>query len=149
MFSRKNSEPATPKTGSSIPRPPARRLVAVQGLLGLAMSLAALYFGGYWEFRSALAGMLVALLPNLVFVAIAFRHTGARAAQLAIGDLYLAEACKFLLTVIMFALVFAFLQPLAPEWVFASYIAALSAYWLGPWLVTRRPQTNRVCGQVS
>ncbi len=137
MHFRSFSEPATPQTGNRISRPPAIRLVWFQMLLGLLTSIVAFGMGGETALASALAGTAAAVLPNLVFVWIVFRHSGARAAKRVVGDLYLAEACKFLLTVGIFAAVFAGLRPLAAGWVFAAYMLALSAYWFGPWLLGR------------
>lgn len=138
MQVRMGSEPVMSPTGNTIPRPPVARLLVAQFLLGGVVCLLALVLGEPGSIGSALAGTMTAVLPNMVFVAVAFRHTGARAARRSLGDLYLAEACKFLLTLGMFAWVFASLRPLAPGWVFGAYIAALMAYWLSPWLMARR-----------
>ena len=151
MQFRMSSEPAAPRSGSRIPRPPALRLVWLQLLLGLLVSIIAQTLGGQPALTAALAGTVAAVLPNLVFVGIVFRHSGARAAKRVVADLYLAEACKFLLTVGIFAVVFAGLRPLAAGWVFAAYVVALSAYWFGPWLLagpTRRTtqRANRAHG---
>ncbi len=150
MHLRNHSEPVTPRTGNRIPRPPAVRIVWLQLLLGLLASMTALALGDRTAMASALAGTAVAVLPNLVFVWIVFRHRGARAARRVIGDLYLAEAGKFLLTVCLFAAVFAWLRPLAAGWVFAAYMAALSAYWFGPWLLAGPVQEKKTaCEQAS
>lgn len=150
MQFRYHSEPAAPRAGNRIPRPPAMRVVWFQLLLGVLVGMVALAVAGRPAMSSALAGTLAAVVPNLVFVWVVFRHRGARAAKRVVGDLYLAEAGKFLLTVGLFTAIFAWLRPLAAGWVFAAYMAALTAYWFGPWLLAGPAERrNTACEQAS
>lgn len=123
--------------GNGAHRNLALRVVALQGLLALCMAASAYLLSGLPAALSALAGGVIAVLPNAVFALLAFRHRGARAAQRMLADLYRAEAWKFVLTALGFALAFTLLQPLAPGWLFATYIVALSAYWFSPVLGNR------------
>ena len=147
MHGRKVPAPASRRPG--IRRPPVWRLLGLQVLLSLGVCLLALRTDGIVALQSGLAGLLVAVLPNILFVMIAFRHRGARAARRAVADLYLAEACKFAATIALFAIVFVGMQPLAGGWLFASYIAALCAYWLSPLLGTRPATVSDACSQAS
>ena len=54
---------------------------------------------------SALAGGVIAVLPNFVFALYAFRYVGASRANQVYASLKRGNGLKFLLTIIMFAFV--------------------------------------------
>lgn len=88
-------------------------------MLGLIVS-GLFWFRTSHEAFSALWGGLVAILPELVFAVILFRHRGARAARKIVNSFYLGEGVKIVFSVGLFALVFGCFQ-VEPVVFFISY----------------------------
>lgn len=109
------------------------QLVAMGGVAGLAA-----WLGGTDDAVSALIGGGVALVPNGYFAWRVFRHRGGRHARRMVHGLYRAEAGKFGLTVVLFALVFVTVPLSNHAFFFGAYVVTLLAYWLASWLVTRQ-----------
>jgi ATP synthase protein I len=86
---------------------------------------------------SALAGGLVAVVPQAYFAYRLFSQRGARAAQQVARAGYAGEVVKFLLTIAGFAMVFTLLRPIEGWAVFAGYIGMLSIQITGAWLLLR------------
>lgn len=86
--------------------------------------------GGLWMIDqvlavSALAGGLVAVIPNLYFTLYAFRYRGARAAQLVVRAFNWGESGKFLLTMTGFGGIFLFIKPISAVTVFLTYVVMI------------------------
>jgi ATP synthase protein I len=117
-----------------IPRPPYYRLLWVQllttGILALVATFQTLEAG-----VSALCGGMIAIIPQSIFFLLAFRYRGARRMQQAVQSLFVAEAVKFGLTVVLFGLVFGLVQPSNPIFLLSTYIAVVSVHWLTPRLM--------------
>jgi ATP synthase protein I len=123
-------------TGAEIARPPVHRITLTQlALLVTACLVLALYNKVYAQ--SALAGGLVAILPQAWFAAMAFRRRGARSARAIAHSSYAGEIGKFLLSVAGFAVVFAMVRPIDGLSVFAAYLAMLAIQITGSWLLLR------------
>lgn len=90
---------------STLPRPPVYRIVLFQFLLVLAVGLVALICDQEAA-MSAMTGGLIAAIPNAIFVLSAFRYRGALEATKAAQALYRGMAWKFVLTALMFAVIF-------------------------------------------
>ena len=58
----------------------------------------------------------------------AYRYSGARQAPRILNAIYKGEAGKLLLTAVMFALTFYYVQPLQVTAVFAGYVAMIIVY---------------------
>jgi ATP synthase protein I len=93
---------------------PGRKFALQQiGLQLILVILASIisYFGwGLVAAKSALAGGLVAVIPNFVFALKAFQYAGARAAKQVFNAFTSGLKIKMVLTAILFALSFKFLQ---------------------------------------
>jgi ATP synthase protein I len=80
---------------------------------------------------SALAGAVIAVIPNFVFATLAFSHMGASATAKVLKGFYWGEAVKLLLTIALFSLVFltykAAFMPL-----FVCYLLGLIVHWTAP-----------------
>lgn len=123
-------------TGAEIARPPVHRITLIQlALLVTACLVLALYNKVYAH--SALAGGLVAILPQAWFASLAFRRRGARSARAIAHSSYVGEIGKFLLSVAGFAVVFAMVRPIDGLSVFAAYLAMLGIQITGSWLLLR------------
>ncbi len=92
---------------------------------------------GKEAFISSILAGVVFLLPNVYFAYKFFRHRGALMAKKIINAFYMGEAVKFILTVILFSLVFALYQ-VKPWPFFITYIVLQGAHWLSPLFINHR-----------
>ncbi|MGB0893841.1 MAG: ATP synthase subunit I [Parashewanella sp.] len=109
----------------------AYKLVLLQALVAVII---AIVFFTAWDVQmslAALAGGLIAVLPNFVFVTLAFSHSGASQADKVLKSFYWGEAIKMLLTIALFSLVFSqFKFGFMP--VFLGYVLTLMVHWTAP-----------------
>jgi ATP synthase protein I len=86
-------------------RSQALKFIYLQGVVALASALVVWLGWGVLAGKSALIGGVVALLPNLVFTLYAFRYAGARQVQQVYSSIKRGAGLKYLLTIVLFALV--------------------------------------------
>ncbi len=116
-------------------KPDVRWLIFAQ--LGLAVFLAAVgwpIFGTVIAY-SLLLGGLISALPNAYFIYKTFSCTGARQGRQVTRNFYRGEAGKFLLTALLFALVFGLVKPLDVLALFAAFLLVQSVNWFAPLLI--------------
>jgi ATP synthase protein I len=106
---------------SSIPRPPAYRIVILQLVLTF-ISAGVAWLHSDVAAKSALLGGLTCALPNAYFIWRAFRYTGARSAAKVVQSFYQGESWKFVLTALCFAVIFQRVEPLNVLALFAAFI---------------------------
>ncbi|MDO6679027.1 MULTISPECIES: ATP synthase subunit I [unclassified Shewanella] len=109
----------------------AYRIVLLQAAIAGGTSI---FFFALWGAQygfSALAGGLIAVLPNFVFATLAFSHAGARASRKVVWSFFLGEAVKLLLTIVLFACAFGLLNTSFMP-LFISYLLALLIPWTAP-----------------
>lgn len=107
------------------------RAVLLLQLVGcLLLSVLGLFVGKIAAW-SVLAGGLICVIPNAYFAWRAFRYRGARAAREILRSFYQGEAVKFVLTAVLFALVFVWLKPLSPLALFVGFIGTQIFGWVG------------------
>ncbi|MFK4753949.1 MULTISPECIES: ATP synthase subunit I [Oceanospirillaceae] len=106
---------------STVPRPPAYRIVILQLILALISALLA-WLHSDVAAMSALLGGLTCALPNAYFVWRAFRYTGARSATRIVQSFYQGESWKFLLTALCFMVIFQRVEHLNVLALFAGFI---------------------------
>ncbi|WP_435979389.1 ATP synthase subunit I [Psychrobacter sp. DM4] len=76
-------------------------------------------------------GALLSFLTQIIFTTFVFRHTGYRARQHIVRQLYRGQAAKWLLTALGFALIFIFIKPLSAPSLFAGFIIMQMSYnWM-------------------
>lgn len=107
--------------GAQIAKPPFKRIFITQCLVLVCVS-AGLLLRDLVTAYSALLGGLIVVAPNVYFASLAFRYSGARAANDVAKSLYRGEVGKFVLTAILFACVFALVKPLSAAALFATFI---------------------------
>ncbi|WP_105253383.1 ATP synthase subunit I [Pseudoalteromonas sp. T1lg75] len=112
------------------------RQAALKGVLlqGVVAIIAAVIVLVGWEVDaavSALAGGLVAVLPNFLFAIYAFRYVGASKAKQVYASFKRGNGLKFLLTIFLFALIFK-LYPVMALPFFSSFILVTFTQWLAP-----------------
>lgn len=106
---------------SSIPRPPAYKIIVLQLALTLIVALLA-WLHSDVAAGSALLGGLTCALPNAYFIWRVFRYAGARSTPRIVQSLYRGEAWKFALTAVAFAVIFVHVEPLNYLALFAGYL---------------------------
>lgn len=89
---------------------------------------------------SAFAGGLISAIPGAYFSYKTFQHRGARSTNKMIASVFKGEAIKLGLIAAGFALTFASVEPLAPLWVFAGFLAVHSAGIYGAYRLTKHRQ---------
>lgn len=71
--------------------------------------------------KNLLAGGVLAWASHYVFAKLSLRTFGAKFRRQMVNNFYLAQLLKWLMTMVGFALIFIFLKPLKPMWVFFGY----------------------------
>jgi ATP synthase protein I len=108
--------------GAQIPIPPLARLISVL-VIALILGTLGLLLVDKTIALSVFLGGLIFVIPYAFFVVRVFRFRGAGVAQNVAQGFYRGEAGKFVLTVMLFALVFALVRPLHALALFGGYIA--------------------------
>ena len=115
-----------------------RRLAIAQSGVILLIVLLAVVSSGKSGFVSSLLGVMVALIPHVIFVAragiLSHRLRASQSAKRLLG----AEMSKFGLTVVLFIIVFITVPPSNPALFFSAYVAVVLTHWLAPWLMPKR-----------
>jgi len=75
------------------------------------------------------AGGMIGVIPAWVFAKQAFRYAGARQARQVVRAFYLGEALKLTLTLLLFVLVFSFVN-VSAGLLLSGYAIALIAHWV-------------------
>jgi ATP synthase protein I len=107
------------------------KLVAFQLSLVLIVALISTVFFSNKTGYSALFGGLTFLLPNVVFVLMAFAHAGARQSKKVVRGFYAGEAIKLFLTVLLFV-VFLKYGSLSLIAFYISFLLLVISQWLAP-----------------
>lgn len=108
--------------GANITKPPLVRIYASQCVVLLVIVSTIFIVTDWITAYSSLVGGMISIGPNIYFVRLAFRYTGASVAADVTRSLYLGEMGKFVLTAVLFACVFVFIKPLSIVILFASFI---------------------------
>jgi len=107
------------------------RLVAFQLLFLLIVALVSTVSFSVNTGFSVLAGGITFLLPNFIFVWMAFAHAGARQSKKVVRGFYVGEAMKLFLTVILFV-VFLKYTTLSLAAFYISFALLVVSQWLAP-----------------
>ncbi len=111
----------------------AKRLLTLQAAATLVLCAFFAWLYGAHGAKTALAGGVISLVPNVVFAVYAFRFGGARSAHEVVRSFYAGEAVKMVLTIILFALAFITLNgPWLPLFIVFSVVTFM--HWLIPFL---------------
>lgn len=108
-----------------------RRLACLQVLLVAVLTVIFYVLGDSRAAYSSLLGGLIAAIPTQYFAHRLFRYQGAQAARQIVQSFYIGEAIKWLLTALMFVIVFALINISAPA-LFISFIVVQILYWVTP-----------------
>lgn len=124
----------------SQPRPLVDRSQAVQllkwqAVLAVLLMLSALLFSSKQAMLSVGVGCAIAMAGSLYFALQAFRYAGAQQAPLIVQSFFKGETGKFVITVLLFAAVFAWVKHLHTGWLLSGFILEQFAVAWGVLLV--------------
>ncbi len=106
------------------------RVIKLQFAIGLTIIIVVTLFSkSVLSILSALSGFLIAVLPAIVYIKIAWSHKVLDAEQI-FAKHKKAEICKFMLTIFGFLVIFIFFKKVQAGTLFVTYVATLSSYWL-------------------
>lgn len=111
-----------------VDRSQALLLLRWQAVLAGVLTLAALIDSKGAALAAGL-GAGIAIAGSLYFALQAFRHAGARQAPQVVHSFYKGEAGKFVITVLLFAAVFAGVKPLQAGWLLTGFILEQLVVW--------------------
>ncbi len=109
----------------------AYKLVLAQAAMAVICSV---FFFTVWGVQfgyAAFAGGLIAVLPNFVFVTLAFSYSGASQTDKVLKSFYWGEAVKLLLTIVLFSLAFSQMKAAFMP-IFVGYVLCLMVHWTAP-----------------
>ncbi len=127
-------------------RKAALKHVGFQTLLVLAVTLIC---GVIWNLHaawSALVGGAIYIVPNLVFVWLAFAFAGARQSKSVVMSLYLGEVVKLVLTIVMLAIALAWMK-LDILSLYLAFAVALVAQWSIPFFFNNNSGMKNGCSR--
>ncbi len=107
------------------------KLIAFQLLFVLLLVLISTVIHSWHAGYSALAGGFTYLLPNAIFVLMAFAHAGAQKSNLVVRGFYAGETLKLVLTVILLS-VFLKYGTLSLIPFYISFSLLVMSQWLAP-----------------
>ena len=137
MFSQVHRDNNSGNVYAHLRQPPVYRVVVVQLLVTLGVSLLLLPFGEN-EALSALLGGLACSIPNAFFVWKSFQHWGARAALKIARSFYYGEAGKFALTILAFVMIFRLIPSVKPLPLFGAFALIQVVNWFTPLIIKQR-----------
>lgn len=106
------------------------RVIKLQFAIGLtAIIVVTLFSKSILSFLSALSGFLMAVVPVVIYIKIAWSNKVLNAEQI-FAKHKKAEICKFMLTIFGFLVIFIFFRKVQAGILFVTYVATLSSYWV-------------------
>lgn len=109
----------------------AYKIIYMQIMLTVILSMLFLLITGQQAAWSACFGGLIAVLPGAVFIRFFFAKTGAQQSKAIMTGLFKGEAIKIALTVILFILVIKFTEA-QPLVVLIAFIINQLTFWVAP-----------------
>ena len=113
---------------ATIKTPPVGR-IAITQLFVLLIVVVAISPVDVTAAYSILIGGVIQIGPQAYFTRLAFRYLGARQAPEILRAIHKGETGKLLLTAVLFALAFSFVEPLHLPGLFLSYGAMIIVQW--------------------
>jgi F0F1-type ATP synthase assembly protein I len=128
FLSAKDSNQVALDTSQSI-GPRIRQSLRAQSMTGIALALALLVIGPVAAY-SSLFGSLAAFVPAVVFAALVAPKIGSES-EVFLRAAVTGEAVKLILTGVICAVVFVWVEPLAAGWFFAGMILVIFIGYFG------------------
>ena len=120
-----------------------KRLLVCQIALTLLLAFANWLLFGVKSGCSSILGGMIIIIPNAYFAWRVFRYQGAKSARKIVNGLYKGEAIKFLLTLVLFAMVFILFKVEALA-LFVTFIMVQAVIWFAPLFfdIKHRPESD-------
>ena len=112
-----------------VDRSQALQLLKWQCVLAVMLMLAVGLVAGVQALLSAGLGCGIAIAGSVYFALQAFRHAGATQAQQIVQGFYKGEAGKFVITALLFVVVFAWVKAMLPGWLLGGFIVEQLVAW--------------------
>lgn len=110
----------------------ASKVLIFQTTIGLILALIYLGFFGINAAISSVYGVLICIIPGLVFARFAFKYAGASQNKLVVRSFNQGSKLKMALSIILFFLVYKWVDVM-PSAMLVTYVVTLLAQW--PYLV--------------
>ena len=110
------------------------RILFLQTVAGLLFASAVTLVSGQVAGIAALIGLALCVLPNLLFALRIIPGMFQDSPEQVMNGVYTAETIKLATTVLLFVLVFKFLQPLRPDMLFAGFVVTQFSIILAAWV---------------
>ena len=114
-----------------------RKLLLIQILITISVAGVWWLTQGNLAAKSAALGGLVHVLPSWLFAHKLFRYAGAQQAKQILKSLYLGEAIKLILTLVLFAMVFIYIKIDAVAF-FLTFLLIQTVFWIAPLMIKTR-----------
>jgi ATP synthase protein I len=105
-----------------ISQPYIRPIFVVESLVALTVWILLMLYGQFIMASSFVIGFICFFIPTFFFTLRVWRFTGAKFAKQVARSFYIAEAGKYSLTIVCFALSFKLAQPLNSALLFSTYV---------------------------
>jgi len=123
---------------SAIPKPPVGRVLLIQLVVLLMLTIAGWLISGTVGAYSVFLGGLISVVPNAYFAFKVTQISGARSTERLVHSAYLGELIKLALTGAGFALVFTKVEPLHVAGLFYGFVLVYGAWLAGLAILFRR-----------
>lgn len=127
---------------SSSQRAKVKRIILMQLVIAVLVSLLIWLLSGFKAGCSAAAGGMICIVTNALFAAKLFSYSGARDARAIVNAFYFGEALKLILTALLFAAVF-YSGEVAALPLFLGFIATQFGNWLAPLMLEKSTNGDR------
>ena len=112
-----------------------KKILIIQIIFVLLSALASFFYWGWYAAYAALAGGIICIVPSSIFAYKAFQFAGAKSSSKVVDSFFMGEKLKLILTVVLFAIVFKFMQTIiVQQWLafFGTYCMAVIISLLTP-----------------
>ena len=116
---------------SAIKKPPVARILLIQVVMLLLLTVTGWLWSGTVSAYSVFLGGLISVIPNAYFAYKVTRFSGARSTERMVQSAYIGEVIKLALTAAGFALVFTQVDPVHVPGLFYGFISVYVAGLLG------------------
>ncbi|OGT47163.1 MAG: hypothetical protein A3E83_05245 [Gammaproteobacteria bacterium RIFCSPHIGHO2_12_FULL_41_20] len=124
---------------TSLVKGEAYRIVYWQLAMVVILAVVSLLITGLQNGLSVLAGGVVYVLPNIVFVWRVFNYVGARQVERFIFAFFIGEMAKLIISAVLFILVVNHFT-INVVWALGGYVGATFAFWIACFMCLSRAQ---------
>lgn len=117
--------------GKKIREFPWRQWLVLQFVIIILVAAVSVALYSVGHMLAVLAGLLIALVPNAIFIWFGYRFQGAKNARQIVGSFYQGESIKFILTAVFFAVAFMTVDGIYAVHIIVGFIIGVVVGWVG------------------